>query len=197
MHFEITYFNIQIYLQIRQYFFKVNSRMEGIGNRRKTRSMNRSTITESDVPKPPKKIRLSKCHVALTNLEQPEEIRSSESEVVIVQRDNLNEMPTLEEIPNLAPVTPASASSSTASSLIASSPIASSSNASSSTAFSPIASTSTVADTNEMPAVEEAATPSVSRKLRKKHEALEYEGHTWHVNKVLKEGNTIYFDCAQ
>lgn len=34
-------------------------------------------------------------------------------------------------------------------------------------------------------------------KQRKRHDALQYDGHTWHVSKSLKDGETIYYDCAQ
>lgn len=36
-----------------------------------------------------------------------------------------------------------------------------------------------------------------SKKKRKKHEAVEHNGYTWHVNKSIKGGETIYYDCAQ
>lgn len=34
-------------------------------------------------------------------------------------------------------------------------------------------------------------------KTRKKHEALSYGGHKWHVNKTANGGATVYNDCAQ
>lgn len=34
-------------------------------------------------------------------------------------------------------------------------------------------------------------------KKRKTHEAHSYGGHMWHVNKTVKGGQTIYYDCAE
>lgn len=36
-----------------------------------------------------------------------------------------------------------------------------------------------------------------SKKSRKKHAAFEHDGHTWHVNKMVKDGQTIYYVCAK
>lgn len=36
-----------------------------------------------------------------------------------------------------------------------------------------------------------------ARKKRKQHNALQHDGHTWHVSKEVKNGATIYYDCAQ
>lgn len=35
------------------------------------------------------------------------------------------------------------------------------------------------------------------KKKRKKYEAVEHNGYIWHVNKSVKEGKTVYLDCAQ
>lgn len=37
----------------------------------------------------------------------------------------------------------------------------------------------------------------VESKRRKAHNALEYGGHTWHVNKRINNGMTVYYDCAE
>lgn len=36
---------------------------------------------------------------------------------------------------------------------------------------------------------------AAGKKTRKKHNPLDREGHTWHVNKVA--GNTVYYDCCK
>lgn len=44
---------------------------------------------------------------------------------------------------------------------------------------------------------ESEAQPLPQKRSRKKHDAFEYDNHTWHVNKMLNGGETIYYDCAQ
>lgn len=41
-----------------------------------------------------------------------------------------------------------------------------------------------------------STTVTAEGKKRKKHDAHVYDGHTWHVNKVAKNG-TVYLDCSK
>lgn len=34
-------------------------------------------------------------------------------------------------------------------------------------------------------------------KERKNHKSFNHEGYTWHVNKSLNDGKTIYYDCSK